>query len=84
LRRRSVSLSVLSMSNLTGMERLRAERGLMARIARELGLRSSAVAVWVRVPAERVVEVERITGIPREQLRPDLYRVSDSPAQDAA
>lgn len=72
------------MSNLTGMERLRAERGLMARVARELGLRSSAVAVWVRVPAERVVEVERITGIPREQLRPDLYRVSESQAQDAA
>lgn len=56
----------------------------MARVARGLGLRSSAVAVWVRVPAERVVEVERITGIPREQLRPDLYRVSDAPAQDAA
>lgn len=72
------------MSNLTGMKRLRAERGLMARVARGLGLRSSAVAVWVRVPAERVVEVERITGIPREQLRPDLYRVSDAPAQDAA
>lgn len=74
------------MSNLTGMERLRAERGMMARVARGLGVRSSAVAVWARVPAERVVEVERITGIPREQLRPDLYRVVNAtPAdQDAA
>ena len=60
---------------------------MMARVARGLGLRSSAVAVWTRVPAERVVEVERITSIPREQLRPDLYRVVAPTAdheQDAA
>lgn len=70
------------MSELTGMERLRSERGLMARVARGLGLRSSAVAVWSRIPAERVVDVERITNIPREQLRPDLFRRPSK--QDAA
>jgi DNA-binding transcriptional regulator YdaS (Cro superfamily) len=26
-----------------------------------------------RVPAERVLDVERITGISRHELRPDLY-----------
>lgn len=34
----------------------------------------AAISAWVKVPAELVVEVERITGLPREQLRPDLYR----------
>lgn len=30
---------------------------------------------WERtqIPAERVVEVEGVTGIPRSELRPDLY-----------
>lgn len=56
------------------MSLIRARRGLLARVARDLGLTRSAVAMWDRVPAERVVEVERITGVPREQLRPDLYR----------
>jgi DNA-binding transcriptional regulator YdaS (Cro superfamily) len=37
----------------------------------------SVVANWRtrgRIPAERVIEVERITGIPREQIRPDIFR----------
>ncbi|WP_428485980.1 transcriptional regulator [Rhodopila sp.] len=53
---------------------IRRGRGSLAKLAEELGLTRGAVAKWDRVPAERVVEVERITGIPREQLRPDLYR----------
>lgn len=32
-----------------------------------------AVSQWTRVPAERVLEVERVTGVPRHELRPDLY-----------
>lgn len=67
-----------------GMTILRSQRGLLSKVASDLNLTRAAVGKWERVPAERVVEVERITGIPREQLRPDLYRVSDSPAQDAA
>lgn len=56
---------------------IRNRRGLMARVAKGLGLSRSAVSLWERVPAEVVVEVERITEIPREQLRPDLYRHAD-------
>ena len=62
------------------MTRLRSQRGLLARVAAGLNLTRAAVGKWDRIPAERVVEVERITGIPREELRPDLYR----PADDAA
>lgn len=62
---------------------LRSQRGLLSKVASEMNLTRAAVSKWDRVPAERVVEVERITSIPREQLRPDLYRVGDAaPDQD--
>jgi DNA-binding transcriptional regulator YdaS (Cro superfamily) len=43
-------------------------------LARRLGISMAAVWKWTRVPAARIVEVERVTGVPREKLRPDLYR----------
>lgn len=50
-------------------------RGNASRLANGLGITHAAVSQWEgRCPAERVVDVERITGIPREALRPDLYR----------
>ena len=61
------------MATLTGMELIRSRFGLMAEISRALGMTKGGVTRWQIVPADRVVEVERITGIPREQLRPDLY-----------
>lgn len=48
--------------------------GASVNLARRLKISPQAVHSWRRIPAERVVAVERITGIPREELRPDLYR----------
>ena len=48
-------------------------RGLKSRLARELGVTYSAVSQWRVVPALRVIEVERVTGISRHVLRPDIY-----------
>lgn len=56
-----------------GMALIRSKRGTLALIARGLGLSRPAVLKWERVPAERVIAIEQITGIPRELLRPDLY-----------
>jgi DNA-binding transcriptional regulator YdaS (Cro superfamily) len=42
-------------------------------IAKGLGISLNAVSRWTRVPAERVADVSRLTGVPRERLRPDLY-----------
>lgn len=56
-----------------GIALLRAKKGLQAEVARGLGVTRAAVTKWVKVPAERLLDVERITGIPREQLRPDLF-----------
>ena len=42
-------------------------------LARELGIDHSAIIRWERVPPLRVLEVERLTGISRHQLRPDIF-----------
>ncbi len=61
------------------MALIRAQRGMLAKVAHDLGITRAAVVKWDRVPAERVVEVETVTGIPREQLRPDLFRPTAVP-----
>lgn len=50
-----------------------AAAGGITRFARLVELSVNAVYAWKRVPAERVVEIEGLTNIPRERLRPDLY-----------
>jgi len=48
--------------------------GTRYQLAKRLGLMPSSVHVWQRVPLNRILEVERVTGVPREKLRPELYR----------
>lgn len=50
--------------------------GTAKKLADELGLSPMAISGWLkrnRIPAERVLDVERITGVSRCDLRPDLY-----------
>lgn len=45
-------------------------------MAAHLGVSRQAVNVWFlrhRVPAERVLEIERLSGISRHELRPDVF-----------
>jgi DNA-binding transcriptional regulator YdaS (Cro superfamily) len=49
----------------------------LARLAREIGVTRGAVAQWKRVPAERLGQVSKVTGIPMKQLRPDLFIASN-------
>jgi DNA-binding transcriptional regulator YdaS (Cro superfamily) len=53
---------------------IRAERGRLAKLARALNITHAAILQWDRVPSDHVLNIEQETGIPREQLRPDLYR----------
>ncbi len=50
--------------------------GGVAKLAEMLGLSRQAVYKWKRVPAERAPQIERLTGVPRAELRPDLYEVA--------
>ncbi len=47
--------------------------GGVTRLAEAIGVTRSAVSQWPRVPAERVLEVERASSVPRHELRPDIY-----------
>lgn len=46
-------------------------------LALALGLQSQGtIQGWLkqgRPPAERVLDIERLTGVPRHELRPDIY-----------
>lgn len=43
------------------------------KLADALGITRQAIYQWDKVPAERVLDVERLTGVSRHDLRPDLY-----------
>lgn len=50
-----------------------AKHGRQKQLAEALGINQTAISQWRQVPALRVLDVERITGISRHDLRPDLY-----------
>jgi TorA maturation chaperone TorD len=47
--------------------------GGVGELARQIGISQPSVSNWERVPAERVLMVEALTGVDRKILRPDLY-----------
>ena len=60
------------------LERAKSKVGGSAALARLLSdadrqITSQAISQWRRVPVERVLEVERATGVSRHELRPDIY-----------
>lgn len=63
--------------NCSPVERVIGALGGLTKTATALGLDNpSVVANWRtrgRVPAERAIEIERITGISRHELRPDIF-----------
>lgn len=63
------------------------KKGGVSALAKELGITAQAVSQWDEVPPHKVIAIERATGVPREQLRPDLYPerengTTDAPSQD--
>lgn len=49
--------------------------GGQAKFARLIGVTAQAVSQWDEVPPLRVLAVERVSGVSRHELRPDLYPV---------
>ncbi len=43
------------------------------RVAPECGCTRQAVSKWTRVPPKHVLTVERLSGVSRHALRPDIY-----------
>ena len=55
------------------LQRAIAAAGGVGALAAPLGITAQAISQWDEVPPLRVLAVERISGISREHLRPDLY-----------
>ena len=60
-----------------GLEEAIRAAGSVSALASGLGLAQPSVSGWTKIPAERVLAVETLTGVPRSILRPDLYEASD-------
>jgi TorA maturation chaperone TorD len=58
-------------------EAIRAAGGVGA-LAQKIGISQPSVSNWSRVPADRVISVETVTGVARDVLRPDLYATQPS------
>jgi DNA-binding transcriptional regulator YdaS (Cro superfamily) len=43
-------------------------------LARQLGIKHSSIAAWARIPLRHLFTIEELTGIPREKLRPDIFK----------
>ena len=52
------------------------DAGVVIEVAKRLGITRGAIYNWQGkgVPAKRLVKLERITGIDRSLIRPDLYK----------
>jgi DNA-binding transcriptional regulator YdaS (Cro superfamily) len=48
--------------------------GSMSNLASLLGIAPQAIAQWEQIPINRVLEIEKITKVDRERLRPDMFR----------
>lgn len=53
--------------------------GGVTKLADALGIKRPSFYSWKQVPAERVLDFERVTGIPRSDIRPDIYPPEDFP-----
>jgi DNA-binding transcriptional regulator YdaS (Cro superfamily) len=51
--------------------------GGVPRLAQRIGVTRQAIYQWREVPADRVGEIATATGIPRADLRPDLFALSE-------
>ena len=50
-------------------------------LAADLGVHKTTLLRWEEggVPVDRLGDVERLTGVPRQELRPDIFDSSPSP-----
>lgn len=47
--------------------------GGQEQLGAQFNISQAAVSQWGKIPVERVLDIERLTGIPRHELRPDIY-----------
>lgn len=62
---------------LTPLRKAVAIAGGQASLAREIGTKQQNIWAWLqkggRVPAEFAAPIERVTGVSKQELRPDIF-----------
>jgi hypothetical protein len=58
-------------------EAIRRVGGLNA-VARALDIKAQSVIKWRVTPVLRVIPLEKLSGVPRYRLRPDIYPVNEA------
>jgi DNA-binding transcriptional regulator YdaS (Cro superfamily) len=53
------------------LRRLPKAAGSRRKRAALLGITEGSIRHWEQVPAHQIIKIEKLTGVPREQLRPD-------------
>lgn len=71
--------------DMKALDRAVKKAGSQLRLAALLGIKPPSISGWYgrgRVPAERCIEIETVTGVSRYELRPDVFGAppSDKPA----
>lgn len=51
------------------------KRGDLIHLAKQLGLSHVTLLRWKRIPYKRLADVSKVTGIPVDELRPDLAKI---------
>lgn len=61
--------------NGAALKRAIKEAGSQSKLAQALGVKRQAVGQWLdrEVPIERCGAIERLTGVTRKELRPDIF-----------
>lgn len=62
------------MSAQSALKKAIKKAGGQSALARKLGIRPQSVQQWKVVPFKRIKKVSAVTGIPREELAPEIYR----------
>lgn len=68
-------------SKTAALKRAVERTGGQAKFARAIGVTAQAVSQWEIVPPLRVLEVEKVSGVSRHELRPDIYPLEASEAR---
>lgn len=53
---------------------------LAAALSATKSITSQAISQWKKVPADRCLEVETVTGVSRHRLRPDVFGAAEEVA----